>query len=385
MILVFVSNMLNHHQQSLCEEFRRQFDEFYFIATEEKQSAGYQKFQNAEYVLNYFEEDKKAACIQKIDTADIVIYGACPDELISLRMKQNKLSFLYSERFLKKGVWRAIIPSVRRKIKRRIAQYKKKNIYVLCASAYLSRELTLFGFEKEKCFKWGYFPKVEVYEIDSLINARNTGKVKILWAGRLLKWKHPDDAVELAMRLKEKNILFDLNIIGDGELKERLEKKIPEDLKGYIHLLGSKSPDEVRKYMKESDIYIATSDYYEGWGAVINEAMSSGCAVVASHAMGSVPYLIEQGKTGYVYEYGKKKILYQKVESLCKNEDLRKKMAKAAYIEMCQIWNPEVAAAKFKILVEKILNHDTSYEEKGPCSKAQIVKNRWIRDYKERI
>ena len=76
------------------------------------------------------------------------------------------------------------------------------------------------------------------------------------------------------------------------------EKKL-EDC---VHMLGAMSPDEVRKHMEQANIFLFTSDRNEGWGAVLNEAMNSGCAVVASHAIGSVPYLIKNGNNGYIYE-----------------------------------------------------------------------------------
>ena len=53
--------------------------------------------------------------------------------------------------------------------------------------------------------------------------------------------------------------------------------------------------------MERADIYLATSDRQEGWGAVINEAMNSGCAVVADHMMGAVPYLISHEENGMIY------------------------------------------------------------------------------------
>ena len=42
----------------------------------------------------------------------------------------------------------------------------------------------------------------------------------------------------------------------------------------------------------------------EGWGAVLNEAMNSGCACIASHAIGSAGFLIEHGENGFVYRDG---------------------------------------------------------------------------------
>ena len=46
--------------------------------------------------------------------------------------------------------------------------------------------------------------------------------------------------------------------------------------------------------MEESEIYLVTSDRKEGWGAVVNEAMNSGCAVVADHMIGAAPWMIRQ-------------------------------------------------------------------------------------------
>ena len=48
--------------------------------------------------------------------------------------------------------------------------------------------------------------------------------------------------------------------------------------------------------MEKSEIFLFTSDKGEGWGAVLNESMNSACAVVASHAIGSVPFLLKDGE-----------------------------------------------------------------------------------------
>ena len=74
-----------------------------------------------------------------------------------------------------------------------------------------------------------------------------------------------------------------------------------------VEMLGAMSPDEVRAYMERADVFLFTSDFNEGWGAVLNESMNSGCAVVASHAIGSVPFLIKDGVNGLIYENGNQK------------------------------------------------------------------------------
>jgi hypothetical protein len=148
-------------------------------------------------------------------------------------MQENKLSFLYSERFFKKGVWRRFIPSTRKAVKERILKYKNNEMYVLCASAYLPYDLELIGFPSEKCFKWGYFPECKKHDdVDALIASKK--KNSLLWCGRLIDLKHPElaiegsiersELVEMISRLKELglNIIPKLNFstCHDGWLKD---------------------------------------------------------------------------------------------------------------------------------------------------------------------
>ena len=379
MNLIFVTNMLNHHQYALCEAFGEQFDDFKLVTTEKTQGIGYQTAQDAEFVLHHENSENKENIEKLILDADTVIFGACPNNLIEIRMKENKLSFLYSERFFKKGVWRRFIPKTRNAVKNRIVQYGDKNMYVLCASAYLPYDLKLMGFPMEKCFKWGYFPETNKYDVDALINNKSCGKIKLLWVGRMLDWKHPDDAVRLAEKLKKSGINFELNLVGDGARREGLEAMVNDKgLSDCVHLLGSKSTEEVRRYMEEASIFLFTSDRYEGWGAVLNEAMNSGCAVVASHAIGSVPFLIEDGTNGLIYRSGDIEDLYKKVKCLIDNQEKKAELGKNAYITLNDMWNAETAAERFKQLVQAINEGGTDdLFHDGPCSKAKVLKDNW--------
>lgn len=71
-----------------------------------------------------------------------------------------------------------------------------------------------------------------------------------------------------------------------------------------VSLIGNMPNDEILALMQKSHIFIFTSDRNEGWGAVLNEAMSNGCAVVASNMIGAAPYLIKQGENGYIFKSG---------------------------------------------------------------------------------
>lgn len=382
MNLIFVTNILNHHQYALCEAFKKHFEDFKLITTEKTQGIGYQTAKDADFVLHYENGVNKESIEKLICDADAVIFGACPNSLIEMRMRENKISFLYSERFFKKGTWRRFIPSTRKVLEDRIAKYRNKNMYVLCASAYLPYDLNLLGFPVEKCFKWGYFPDTKEYDIEALLNQKNSTTHKILWVGRMLGWKHPDDAVGLAERLKKAGIDFELNLVGDGILRKKLEDTVSDKgLSNCVHILGSKTPEEVRQYMEQASIFLFTSDRNEGWGAVLNEAMNSGCAVVTSHAIGSVPFLINDGENGLIYQSGDINDLCAKVIYLIDNAEKRAKLGNKAYSTIADSWNAEIAAERFKQLVEAISGKEkTDLFQEGPCSKAEVLKdNRRLR------
>ena len=380
MHLVFVSNILNHHQRALCEAFQREFDEFSFIATDENKAFGYQKAQEEKYVLHYYDLTERTLSMKYILEAEVVIFGSCPNELIHMRMEKNKLSFLYTERFLKKGVWRRYIPRTRKKMMERVGQYKNSNMYVLCASAYTAYDLSLLGFPVEKCFKWGYFPIAKKYEIEDLLKAKKSEKRKILWVGRMLKWKHPELIIKLADKLRNEGYDFEVTMVGDGELMSAIKKEIKrKKLEEHIRLCGAKSADEVRNYMEKAEIFITTSDFYEGWGAVLNEAMNSGCVVIASHAAGSTPYLIQNDINGCIFESKNIKMLFEKTTRIMKEDIYRYEMQLQAYRSIINIWNADNAAKNFKIIVENLIEKKEETIEEGPCSQTPLLKNGWYK------
>ncbi|MBR4031427.1 MAG: glycosyltransferase family 4 protein [Clostridia bacterium] len=381
MKLVLVSSFLNHHQQPLCEAFRSICDDFWFVATESAHNVGYQVSGEAEYVLHYFDDSEKELVRQKVLDADVVIFGACPTELIEHRMKENKLSFVYSERFFKKGTWRRFIPSTRKAIKRRIVDQSRKSLYVLSASAFLSYDLSLLGYPTEKCFKWGYFPRQREYEnIGEVIDNKKPNT--ILWCGRLIGLKHAEHAVTVAKMLKDNGYEFELNIIGDGAEKNKLEELIKRTgLSDRVRLVGSKSADEVRKYMEYSQIFLFTSNRMEGWGAVLNESMNAGCAVVASHAIGSVPFLIDNGLNGEVYESGNINDLYNKIVYLFDNPQKTREMGERAYHTLISEWTAKEAATRLITLAQTLETKENadSIFVSGPCSQANVIKDVWYK------
>ena len=373
MKVVFISNFLNHHQTPFCNEMvNRLGEDFKFISTMplpiERKNFGYDDFSKAEYSINaYLSEEEKARAKSLCDNADVVIFGDAPEEYVENRIAQNKLTFRYSERYFKKGRWHILDPRVLLSLYKKDYKRRDKNVFVLCAGAYVSSDMRFIRSYTNKTFKWGYFPEVKKYkDVNAVID--NKIPFSILWAGRLISWKHPEYAIYVAERLKKDGYNFEINIVGSGKLDKKIEKLIMKKrLQDNFKLTGSVSQANVRRLMEKSEIFMFTSDKQEGWGAVLSEAMNSACAAVAYKGIGSVPYLISDGENGLIFK--NKKDLYEKVKSLLIDKELKKTLGINAYETMNTTWNAEVAADRLITLIQKIeKGEDTPFIE-GPCSR----------------
>lgn len=373
MKIIFLSNFFNHHQAALSDALWEQTGEnYYFVQTTEmpqgRKQLGYHVEQKP-YVLRY--QGNEEMVLRLIREADVALIGSVPEKLVRQRVKTGKLMFRYAERPLKKGLelWK-YLP---RLVLWHWRNPMHKPIYMLCASAYTAGDYAKFGLFLNRTYKWGYFPETKRYaDMDALMAEKDT--TEILWCGRFLDWKHPDDVLVAAKRLRDEGCSFRLSFIGRGEMEPELRQMV-EDLGLWdcVRFLGSMKPEEVRAHMEKAGIYLFTSDRNEGWGAVLNESMNSGCAVIASHAIGSVPFLMKNGENGLIYESGNVDMLYEKIKHLLDHPEEQKRMGLAAYETITTQWNAETAAERVIILAESIFtgNENHFLRGEGPCSCAK--------------
>lgn len=381
MKVTFVSVYLNNHQFPLANAFAGLCNDNYrFVETLPSEQLNshirYGGPKSADYLLRGYSEGDSGEIEQWASASDVVVSGGCCD-FVERRIAKNKLTFRYSERPLKDGdLWykRPV-----RFLRWHRQNPPKKKVYMLCSGAYTAGDYDKYGLFRGKCYKWGYFPETKRYaDVDELLGKKK--KNTLLWVGRLIDWKHPDAVVRLAKRLKESGYRFELNLIGSGEMEQQLKNMIDDlNLGECVHLLGAMSAERVREYMEQSRIYLFTSDRKEGWGAVLNESMNSGCAVVASHIVGAVPFLLKNGENGLVYESGNEDDLFRKVKYLLDDPTEQTRMGKNAYHTIADLWNAEVAAERFIKLSQAILDGAPSPDlfDDGPCSRAQIIDEDW--------
>lgn len=378
MKVTFYSNFFNDHQLPFCIEMYNLIgDDFTFIATEQisqdRLKLGFEDKSNKySFILNEYESDQNKAKAYELSlNSDIVLVGSAPDLYLRDRVLSGKITFRYSERFFKRGKWRILDPRVAIAHYKGNFRYRKyKNLYMLCASAYTAPDCRFIFSYPHRTYKWGYFTKVKDQDIEKLITNKQNDCVKILWVGRLIKWKHPEESIEVTRKLIRDGFKVKLDIIGTGELESDLKQMVNDyKLYGYVNFWGSMSPERVLENMEKANIFLFTSDRQEGWGAVLNESMSSGCTVVANEAIGSVPFLIKDGVNGLTYD-GTTGDFSKKVEALVKDKCLCKRMGGNAYATIHDEWSPRIAAERFMEFCKELLNGSIKEYVSGPLSRA---------------
>ena len=378
MRLVFYSNFLNIHQVSLMDALYKLLDaDFRFVATlprNAKELKGGEDYSTRPYCILAAESGiVEEAALRLAVEAEACVFGACSQAYAVERAKRNPmgLSFEMGERWLKHG-WLTIGSPVFRKWMWNYYQYyRKANFYKLCCSAFAAGDDERLNAYSGRHYKWGYFTRVDNYEVEAPKGVSTSSNATILWCARFLKLKHPELAVKLAVMLKLDGYNVHIDMYGDGpEFDATIRLKEKEQVDGMVTLYGNVPNKEVIKAMRSHDIFLFTSDKNEGWGAVANESMANGCVLVASDAVGSTHYLVEHKKTGMIFQSCNIDSLYEQVKFLLDHPIERNRIANRGRELMVEMWNPVNAAENLLILIEHLQSGKATPIKEGPCSKA---------------
>ena len=118
--------------------------------------------------------------------------------------------------------------------------------------------------------------------------------------GRLTKQKNQILLIELFKVIKDNNKNFILYILGDGEEKKKLKKKIKEyNLENNIFLLGFK--ENVFEYIQHSRALISSS-LWEDPGATMIEASYCNLPVISSDCKNGPKEFLMNNQAGYLFE-----------------------------------------------------------------------------------
>lgn len=391
MKILFISNFLNHHQKPVADHLFNEFgDDYRFVSLEPMpdrfKSFGYPDYEAITYnELYYKDEETKNIVREQVLTFDVVIIGGfyyAYNELIDLRLSTKKLLLLYAERFYKNisMYFKWPLHWLNGHNQQLFTRFNGTNTYMLCSGAYVAKDCHLNFSFKNRTFKWGYFPKFEQRDIELICRKKKSKKIlDIIWVARFIDWKHPENAIKAVLALKKANIPFKLNLFGGVDNSDMTSLKTFESCKEIVrkyHLekdvifAGNLPNAQLMLEFEKADVFLFTSDRHEGWGVVLNEAMSMGCCCIGANMIGAVPYLIQDGKNGLIYKNNNISDLQQKLLYVALNPELRMKLSKNAYLTIRDIWHPSICADSLVELSKNLLTNQQINKQEGPCSYA---------------
>jgi glycosyltransferase involved in cell wall biosynthesis len=293
--------------------------------------------------------------------ADVVLCGdvGAPDKgvgLMAKRLTQGNLTFYASERWWKPPLGRARLLHprfVRMAISfRRLAQ--NRHFHYLPVGYLAADDMRKWVSFQGRSWLWGYFT-----DDSDLVPKPNSQErdFRVLYAGRLLRWKRVDTLVRAFGLLRRHQPMAQLDLIGDGPEGATLKALAGSlGLMDAISFHSSVPMKQVWHLMRAAHVYVLPSNGYEGWGAVVNEAMTQGCAIVASEEGGAARTMIAHGENGLVFRSGDWNQLGQLLMRLSDDDNVRLRLARAGQHTVREWWSPAVAARRFLAVSEGLLS-----------------------------
>jgi len=205
-------------------------------------------------------------------------------------------------------------------------------------SKYMKSRLLKLGCNDQKiilhrigidCKKFSFAPR----------QLRADGRIRLVTIARLVEKKGVEYGIRAVAKLAfNQNIEY--NIVGDGPLREDLQRLIQElDVSDVVKLLGWKQQQEIIEILNNSDILLAPSvtsrdSDQEGTPVVLMEAMAMGLPVVSTLHSG-IPELIENGVSGFLVPERDVSALAEKLSYLSEHPESWPEIGKNghAYVE----------------------------------------------------
>jgi len=186
--------------------------------------------------------------------------------------------------------------------------------------------------------------------------SKETDCFKIVFCGRLIKWKAPTLAIQIVSKLLELGFTVKLDLIGDGPEYQVCGKLILQlGLADSVRLHGALSQEEIIAYFEDANVFLfpcirePDSLKTEAQGLVLQEAQAMGLPVVISD-VGGMKYGMIHGETGFIVEEYQVADFVTKLRELIENPCRRIEMGLAGREYVKNNFDVEVIGAKMLTL-----------------------------------
>jgi len=173
---------------------------------------------------------------------------------------------------------------------------------------------------------------------------------KILCIGRFTKEKGVSELVSFITPFLQRNLNWQLTLIGEGPLENLIKEKISNSNLENNILIRKPVLDIQQEYLSSS-IYILPSKT-EGFPMVLLEAKSFGLPIVSFNCPTGPSEIIKDEEDGFLIPMGRNDLFLEKLQLLINERSLRERMGAKALVNI-KAFHPDKVMAKWvKILDE---------------------------------
>lgn len=176
----------------------------------------------------------------------------------------------------------------------------------------------LTGLNAEECFKKIGVNKAKLFPfiyVTKIIEGNNifsrNNKVHFVFVGAIDQRKNIIPFVKLLQSCSNQN--FEMNIYGTWSLDDELRHLVKDSKNIFFH--GKQDYATVREKMISAD-YLVLPSLYDGWGAVANEGLQSGCKLILSKQSGCSTFTRIHKQLGYTIDAFNLSAFKEQLESI---------------------------------------------------------------------
>lgn len=187
--------------------------------------------------------------------------------------------------------------------------------------------------------------------------------IRLLYAGRIEQGiKRITDLLAIAWSLAERNVAFEMLLVGDGPHTSMVDRLIAmrapklEKRGGSVRRIDALEPEAMGQWYAWADVFLLTSRL-EGMNVALLEAMAHGCAPVVTDVVSGTREVIGSGDNGYLFPIGDVTAATDRLEELSKAPTRLRALATAAHATIASNFSHSSYIDRFLRIVDRVWNN----------------------------
>ena len=178
-------------------------------------------------------------------------------------------------------------------------------------------------------------------------------KKHLTYLGYITPRKNVEPLIFLVEELTKFRNDFMLDIVGDGESKEKIKKLVQQkQLEQFVNFHGFKQKNEIPFFLAQSSCLLFQTNY-DIWGLVLNEAMAASVPCFASVNAGATEDIIIEGETGFRVDFSDYKKVAEKLNLFLDQPEEMKRIGEKASTYIDEHYSLKVCAGKITTTLVK--------------------------------